>query len=152
MNQDRKSAERPLTLAARRKLAKRARTLSLVSFAVSLAAAAAGIAMAVIWPFTTTQAFVTTGEGFTWAQRAWTESTRTVTWVGLGTAAALAVIAVAIGLYAHHLRTLAQGGEGEAVLVLKPSADLGGVLAVALPAIIFLAEMISMGLLQLIAD
>ncbi len=130
----------------------RAAKFSLASFTAGLLANTVGLATGIMLPITTEPGMLVTESGYEWSQRVWTHVTRVTMWTGLTIMFALVAVAVLLGLYARFLyHNLALGQVMDAdpkSLMLIPSRDLGIVVALVAPVSAFLAEMISMALVQ----
>ena len=126
--------------------------LSLASFTAGLLANAVALATGIALPIITEPGLLVTESGYEWSQRVWTHVTRVTMWTGLSVTFALVAIAILLGLYArftYHNLALGQVMEADPKsLVLIPSRDLGIVVALLAPVLAFVAEMVSMALVQ----
>lgn len=129
--------------------AARARRASRASFLLSIVGLVVATGVAIALPFTTESSVAALGGEYEWSQRTWTAATRSLTLFGVGGTLLIGATALGIGLYGRYLRNVASGSDGLGTLVLTPDKDLGIILSITAPLVMFIVESISMTVVNL---
>lgn len=130
--------------------AAKARRASRASFLLSIIGLIVATGVAIALPITTESSVAALGGEYEWSQRTWTAATRSLTVFGVGGTLLIGATALGIGFYGRYLRNVASGSHGMSTLELTPDKDLGIILAISAPLVMFIVESISMTVVNLV--